>query len=51
MGTSEGAKKAWKTIRENKRKRSLAAKKANETRGAKGRRAIALKSWKTRRKK
>ncbi len=48
-GTSEGAKKAWRTIRTNRRKRSLAAKKANEFRGEDGRRAAALKAWETRR--
>ena len=31
-GTSEGAKKAWKTIRKNKAKRRKAALKAWETR-------------------
>lgn len=44
---SAGAKKAWTTIRSNQQKRSNAAKKANETRGAKGRRNAALKAWET----
>lgn len=51
MGTSAGAKKAWKTIRAKASKRSLAAKKANETRGQAGRRAAAVKAWKTMRGK
>jgi len=48
-GTRAGALKAWKTIRTNKlkKKRSIAAKKANQTRGAKGRSNAAKKAWQT----
>lgn len=48
MDRSAAAKKAWVTIRKNKRKRSLAAVKANETRGEKGRSLAAKRAWATR---
>ena len=50
MGTSEGAKKAWETIRANQAhtKRSLAAHKAWATIRAKQRSLAAKKAWKTR---
>ena len=55
--TSEGAKKAWETIRANKKKRSDAAHKAHATRKAnaectaKELTARAIKAWDTRRAK
>lgn len=45
------AKKAWKTRRLNAKHRTIAAVKANITRGAKGRSNASKKAWCTRRAK
>jgi hypothetical protein len=47
--SSAGALKAWATRRANAEKRSLAAKKAHETRRANKRSEAANKAWATRR--